>query len=64
VLERIWAARAIIEVGLDYAVGIAGSRLSPAQRQKVGLARGLLKRPDLVILNEATAALDGSTQAG
>ncbi len=37
--------------GLDFHVGVAGSRLSAGQRQKVGLARALLKRPAITILN-------------
>jgi ABC-type multidrug transport system fused ATPase/permease subunit len=39
------------------------ARLSPAQRQKAAIARAVLKRPDLLILNEATSALDGQSQA-
>ncbi|MBM3573204.1 MAG: ABC transporter ATP-binding protein [Alphaproteobacteria bacterium] len=54
---------AVIEVGLDYQVGVAGARLSPAQRQKTGIARCLLRRPDLLIVNEATALLDSAAQA-
>ena len=53
----------MIEVGLDYQVGSGGSRLSLAQRQKAGIGRAVLKRPDFVILNEATSALDGSAQS-
>lgn len=53
----------VIEVGLGYHVGSGGSRLSLAQRQKVAIARTVLKRPDLMILNEATAVLDESAQA-
>jgi ABC-type transport system involved in cytochrome bd biosynthesis fused ATPase/permease subunit len=53
----------IVAIGLDFAVGSGGSRLSAAQRQKGALARALLKRPDILILNEATSALDGQMQA-
>jgi len=53
----------IIFVGLNFDAGIAGSRLSAAQRQKVAIGRCLLKRPDVMIVNEATAALDSTAQA-
>ena len=54
---------AVIGVGLGFQVGGGGARLSLAQRQKAAVARALLKRPDLVVLNEATTALDGLSQA-
>ena len=53
----------IVDIGLNYEVGTGGSRLSLAQRQLAALARALLKCPDLLILNEATTALDGHAQA-
>ena len=49
--------------GFDYEVGTGGSRLSLAQRQRTAIARALLKHPDLLILNEATTALDAHAQA-
>ena len=50
-------------VAFDFQVGIAGSRLSSAQRQKLALARAILKRPDVMILSEATQTLDAASQA-
>jgi putative ABC transport system ATP-binding protein len=62
VLDELSLRPAVIDVGLEYNVGTAGSRLSLAQRQRAAIARTVLKRPDLMILNEATSALEGQTQ--
>ena len=53
----------VMEVGLDYQAGIAGSRLSATQRQKLAIARAVMKRPDVMILSEATVILETATQA-
>jgi ABC-type multidrug transport system fused ATPase/permease subunit len=62
VIDALSLRQTVIGVGLDYNVGTGGSRLSVAERQKVAIARAVLKRPDLMILNEATSALDGPAQ--
>jgi len=52
----------IIEVGLNFQVGSAGGRLSASQRQKLCIARAIIKHPDIIVLNQATSSLDLSTQ--
>lgn len=49
--------------GLDTLVGEAGRELSGGERQRISLARALLRKPSLVILDEVTAALDARNEA-
>ena len=62
VLGELGLRDKIIAVGLDYPVGTGGLRLSETQRQKIAIAVAILKRPDLVVFNDATAVLDGVTE--
>ncbi len=52
----------VIAVGLEFGVGVGGKRLTATQRQKLNLARALLKRPEFLILNRPLSALDQQSQ--
>jgi ABC-type multidrug transport system fused ATPase/permease subunit len=63
VIEEMGLRDTVAEVGLEYDVGIAGARLSSSQRQRLALARALLKRPGVLLMFESTASLDSNSQA-
>ncbi|MDQ2089192.1 ABCB family ABC transporter ATP-binding protein/permease [Marimonas arenosa] len=51
-----------LPLGYDTAVGERGLKLSGGEKQRVGIARTLLKNPPILLLDEATSALDTETE--
>jgi ATP-binding cassette subfamily B protein len=60
---QIWDLISVLPDGLDTIVGDRGYRLSGGEKQRVALARLLLKAPAIVVLDEATAHLDSESEA-
>ncbi len=59
---QIWDLISSLPDGLDTVVGDRGYRLSGGEKQRVALARLLLKAPTVVVLDEATAHLDSESE--
>ncbi|MFD5806831.1 ABC transporter ATP-binding protein [Streptomyces sp. NPDC127020] len=60
---QIWELVSSLAEGLDTVVGDRGYRLSGGEKQRIALARLLLKSPAVVVLDEATAHLDSESEA-
>ena len=62
VVDALELRPSIVGLGLDQPAGIGGIRLSASQRQKVAIARALLRRPAILVLDDALALIDRSEQ--
>jgi ABC-type multidrug transport system fused ATPase/permease subunit len=62
VIEELNLRTEVEEVGLDWSVGVGGGRLASGERQRIAIARAILKRPRIIILNDALNVLDNASQ--
>jgi len=63
VLEELDLRPLVLKIGLNFQVGTGGSRLSSPDRQKIAIGRALVKRPAVLILDQAAAVFDPSAQS-
>jgi len=61
-MDELQLTDELFRIGLEFNIGTGGKRLSESIRQKLHLARSLLKQPDLLVVNQALNTLDARAQ--
>lgn len=61
-IANAWEFVKDLEGALDYNIGDAGTKISGGQKQRLSIARAVLKSPPIMILDEATSALDTESE--
>ncbi len=62
IINELELRAVVFEAGLEFNIGSSGKRLSAAQRQKLAMARAVLRRPDLLMVHRGLAQLDPASQ--
>ena len=61
-IANAWEFVKDLKGGLDYNIGDAGTKISGGQKQRLSIARAVLKNPPIMVLDEATSALDTESE--
>ena len=62
-IEQVGIYHDVMRLGLSYDVGIGGASIPVDQRQKIALARALIKDTDILVVNDAISVLDNESQS-
>ncbi len=63
IIDEVELRPVVFEAGLTFNIGNGGKRLGSAQRQKLAMARAILRRPDVLLVHRGLGQLDGTTQS-